>query len=154
MNIKLLAGLVLALPVTLGGCVTNETRPIKKIAAKQATVQVKVLLGEIQKATSSAVMTTEQANKSVRSGVKLAEATAGSIRSMAGTINESAQAAAQIAASAQQQSVGMDQVAYAMQNINEASVQNVAASRQTEAAAQSLQNLGQRLKTVVDEFQK
>ncbi len=40
MNIKLLAGLVLALSVTLGGCVTNETRPIKKIAAKQATVHI------------------------------------------------------------------------------------------------------------------
>jgi methyl-accepting chemotaxis protein len=133
--------------------VAQEIRSLAE-QSKQATVQVKALLGEIQKATSSAVMTTEQASKAVRSGVDLSESAAKSLRSMAGTIHESAQAAAQIAASAQQQAVGMDQVAYAMQNINQASAQNVAASRQTETAAQGLQNLGLRLKSVVDQFQK
>lgn len=133
--------------------VAQEIRSLAE-QSKQATVQVKVLLGDIQKATSAAVMSTEQANKAVRTGVEMSEAAARSIRSMAGTIQESAQAAAQIAASAQQQSVGMDQVAYAMQNIHQASAQNVAGSRQTEAAAQGLQELGQRLKVLVDQYQK
>jgi methyl-accepting chemotaxis protein len=128
--------------------VAQEIRSLAE-QSKQATVQVKALLGDIQKATSSAVMATEQAGKSVRSGVELSEGAARSIRSMSATIEESAHAAAQIAASAQQQAVGMDQVAYAMQNINQASAQNVAASRQTEAAAQGLQSLGLRLKTLV-----
>jgi methyl-accepting chemotaxis protein len=48
----------------------------------------------------------------------------------------------------------MDQVAYAMQNIHQASAQNVAASRQTESAAQGLQQLGLRLKGVVEQYQK
>jgi methyl-accepting chemotaxis protein len=133
--------------------VAQEIRSLAE-QSKQATVQVKALLGDIQKATSSAVMATEQAGKSVRSGVELSEGAARSIRSMSATIEESAHAAAQIAASAQQQSVGMDQVAYAMQNINQASAQNVAASRQTEAAAQGLQSLGLRLKTLVDRYRK
>ena len=133
--------------------VAQEIRSLAE-QSKQATVQVKALLGEIQKATGAAVMTTEQASRAVRSGVELSEGAARSIRSMAGSINESAQAAAQIAASAQQQAVGMDQVAYAMQNIHQASAQNVAASRQTEAAAQDLQQLGQRLKAVVAQYQK
>jgi methyl-accepting chemotaxis protein len=133
--------------------VAQEIRSLAE-QSKQATVQVKALLGDIQKATSSAVMATEQAGKSVRSGVELSAGAARSIRSMSGTIEESAHAAAQIAASAQQQAVGMDQVAYAMQNINQASAQNVAASRQTEAAARGLQGLGLRLKTLVDQYQK
>jgi hypothetical protein len=40
MNIKLLAGGVLAVSLALGGCVTAETKPIKKIEAKQATVHI------------------------------------------------------------------------------------------------------------------
>jgi hypothetical protein len=40
MKIKLLAGAVLALSVALSGCVTSETKPIKKIQAKQATVHI------------------------------------------------------------------------------------------------------------------
>jgi len=133
--------------------VAQEIRSLAE-QSKQATVQVRALLGDIQKATGSAVMSTEQATKAVRSGVELSESAARSIRSMTVTIQESAQAAAQIAASAQQQAVGMDQVAYAMQNIHQASTQNVAASRQTESAAQGLQQLGLRLKGVVEQYQK
>lgn len=133
--------------------VAQEIRSLAE-QSKQATVQVKALLGEIQKATSSAVMSTEQASKAVRSGVELSEGAARSIQSMAEIITESAQAASQIAASAQQQAVGMDQVAYAMQNITQASGQNVAASRQTEAAAQGLQQLGQRLKGLVEQYRR
>ena len=40
MNIKLLASAMLAAVMTLSGCVTNETRPIPKILAKQATVHI------------------------------------------------------------------------------------------------------------------
>jgi methyl-accepting chemotaxis protein len=133
--------------------VAQEIRSLAE-QSKQATVQVRALLGDIQKATGSAVMATEQAGKVVRSGAAQSESAAQAIRSMVSSIDESAHAAAQIAASAQQQAVGMDQVAYAMQNINQASAQNVAASRQTEAAAQSLQTLGERLKAVVDQYQR
>src|SRR5262245_65976996 len=40
MNFKLLAGSLLAVSVTLGGCVTNETKPIPRIEAKAATVHI------------------------------------------------------------------------------------------------------------------
>jgi methyl-accepting chemotaxis protein len=42
--------------------------------------------------------------------------------------------------------VGMDQVALAMDNIKQASTQNVAGTRQAEVAAQSLHELGVKLK--------
>lgn len=120
--------------------------------SKQATTQVRTILGDIQKATSSAVMATEQGSKAVEAGVKLSGEVGESIRLLAESIAESAQAASQIAASAQQQLVGMDQVVLAMQNINQASTQNAASTRQAETAAQNLQGLGQTLKQLVEQY--
>ena len=40
MKFKLLAAAALAIPMLLAGCVTSETKPIPKIAAKQATVHI------------------------------------------------------------------------------------------------------------------
>ncbi|MHB1188356.1 methyl-accepting chemotaxis protein [Thiobacillus sp.] len=120
---------------------------VKSLAeqSKQATAQVRTLLGDIQKATSAAVLATEQGNKAVEAGVRQTGETGEAIRLLAESINEAAQAATQIAASSQQQMVGMDQVAQAMENIKQASVQNVAGTRQAEVAAQGLHELGQKL---------
>ena len=40
MKLKLLAAAAVAIPMLLTGCVTSETKPIPKIAAKQATVHI------------------------------------------------------------------------------------------------------------------
>jgi len=127
---------------------------VKSLAgqSKQATAQVRSILGDIQKATSAAVMATEQGSKAVDSGVKLSAQVRESIAALADSIEEAARAATQIAASAQQQMVGMDQVALAMQNIKQASVQNVAGTKQSETAAQSLQDLGLKLKRLVEHY--
>jgi methyl-accepting chemotaxis protein len=120
---------------------------VKSLAeqSKQATAQVRTILGDIQKATSAAVLATEQGHKAVEAGVKQTGETGESIRLLAESINEAAAAATQIAASSSQQMVGMDQVALAMDNIKQASVQNVAGTRQAELAAQGLHELGVRL---------
>ena len=127
---------------------------VKSLAeqSKQATTQVRTILGDIQKATSAAVLATEQGNKAVEAGVKQAGETGESIRLLAESITEAAAAATQIAASSQQQMVGMDQVALAMENIKQASVQSVAGTKQAEIAAQGLHELGQRLKQVAAQY--
>ena len=124
---------------------------VKSLAeqSKQATAQVRAILGDIQKATGGAVMATEQGNKAVEAGVRLSAEVGESIRVLAESIAEAARAATQIAVSAQQQLVGMDQAVLAIQNIREASTQNVASTKQTEAAAQNLHELGARLKQLV-----
>ena len=71
---------------------------------------------------------------------------------MADTISQSAQAATQIAATSHEQFVGMDQVAMAMENIKLASTQTLGSTKQAEAAAQSLHQLGQKLKQLVSTF--
>jgi methyl-accepting chemotaxis protein len=124
---------------------------VKSLAeqSKQATAQVRTILGDIQKATGTAVLATEQGSKAVQAGVKQTAETGESIRLLADSIVEAAQAATQIAASSQQQMVGMDQVVLAMENIKQASVQNVSGTKQAEVAAQGLHELGQKLSEMI-----
>jgi methyl-accepting chemotaxis protein len=121
--------------------------------SKQATAQVRTILGEIQKATNAAVMVTEQGSKAVEVGVQQAARAGESVQQLAESIAEAAQAAAQIAASSQQQMAGMDQVALAMESIKTASTQNVASTRQTESAAKNIDELGRKLKALVAVYQ-
>ena len=124
---------------------------VKSLAeqSRQATAQVRTILGDVQKATSAAVMATEQGSKAVEAGVRQSTEARESIRLLADSIGEAAQAATQIAASSQQQMGGMDQVALAMENIKQASVQNVAGTKQAEVAAHSLHKLGQKLGSMI-----
>lgn len=127
---------------------------VKSLAeqSKHATAQVRTILGDIQKATSAAVLATEQGNKAVEAGVKQSAEAGESIRLLTDSVTEGAQAAVQIAASSQQQMVGMDQVALAMENIKQASIQNVSGTKQAEAAAESLHELGQKLKQLAEQY--
>ncbi|MEX2542358.1 MAG: methyl-accepting chemotaxis protein [Trueperaceae bacterium] len=130
------------------GVVAQEVRSLAS-QSKQATSQVRTLLGDIQKATNAAVLATEQGKKAVGNGSSQTQATSEAINQLADSVIAAAQAATQIAASNQQQMVGMDQVALAMDNIKQASSQNVAGTRQAEEAAQDLQELGRSLKRLI-----
>jgi methyl-accepting chemotaxis protein len=127
---------------------------VKSLAeqSKQATVQVRGILGEVQKATSAAVMATEQGSKVVEAGVKQSAEVSEVIRQLGESIAEAAQSSTQIAASSQQQVVGMDQVAQAMESIKVATAQNLAGTKQAETAAQQLHDLGETLKQLVARY--
>ncbi|OGQ82029.1 MAG: chemotaxis protein [Deltaproteobacteria bacterium RIFCSPLOWO2_12_FULL_60_19] len=129
--------------------VAQEVRSLAE-QSKQATAQVRSILTDIQKATGAAVLATEQGTKAVDAGVKQSTEAGESIRLLGDSITESTQAATQIAASSQQQLVGMDQVALAMENIKQASTQNVAGTKQAETAAHNLNELGRKLKQLVE----
>ena len=126
---------------------------VKSLAeqSKQATGQVRAILNDIQRATSAAVLATEQGSKVVDAGAQKSQESGEAIRQLSESVTESAQAAVQIAASSQQQLAGMDQVALAMEGIKQASAQNVASTQQVEAAAQRLNELGQQLIRVVEQ---
>jgi methyl-accepting chemotaxis protein len=133
------------------GVVAQEVKSLAE-QSRQATDRVRAILDEIHKATTAAVMATEQGGKAVEAGTRQTEMAGESIGSLAGSVSEAAQAATQIAASSQQQLVGMDQVAGAMENIKQASTQNAASARQLENAARNLNELGQRIKTLVESY--
>ena len=128
---------------------------VKSLAeqSRQATNQVRTILGDIQKATTTAVMATEQGSKAVEAGARQTEIAGGAIQVLTESVMDSAQAATQIAASSQEQLVGVDQVAVAMDSIKLASSQNVASAQQLETAARNLSDLGQRLKQMVERYQ-
>ena len=131
--------------------VAQEVRSLAE-QSKQATGQVRGILGDIQKATSGAVLATEQGSKAVETGVRRSQEAGDAIRQLAESIVESAQAASQIAVSAQQQLAGMDQLVLAAANIRVATTQNLDSTRQAELAAHNLHALGQKLKELVDRY--
>ena len=124
---------------------------IKSLAgqAKQSTTQVRQILGDIQRATSAAVMTTEQGTKQVAIATTQVKQTGEIIVGLAETVNDAAQAAAQIVASSGQQAIGMDQIRQAIANIHDATQQSLSATRQSEQAALDLNKLGARLASLV-----
>ena len=127
---------------------------VKSLAAqsRQATAQVRTILGDIQKATTNAVIAAEQGAKVVDAGARQSKDAGQAIERLADSISESASAASQIAVSAQQQLVGMDQLAQAMGNIKTATTQNLESTRQAEVAAHQLHELGKRLKGMVGQY--
>jgi methyl-accepting chemotaxis protein len=133
---------------------TVVAQEVKTLAeqSKQATAQVRTILNDIQKATSGAVMSTEQGSKAVDSGVSQSNRTGESILALSNSVREAAQAAMQIAASSQQQMAGIDQVASAMESIKQATTQNVEGSKQLETLATNLNGLGQKLKQMTERY--
>lgn len=124
---------------------------VKSLAerSKKATIQVRQILGEIQRATSAAVLSTEQGTKQVAATSRQVVEAGETIRSLANAVGQAAQASAQIVASAGQQAAGMGQIRQAMLNIREATQQNLASTSQAEKAAQDLNALGGRLLLLV-----
>jgi methyl-accepting chemotaxis protein len=127
---------------------------VKNLAtqSKQATAQVRSILGDIQKATTAAVLATEQGSKAVEAGMKQSSEAGESIRLLSISIEESSNSTLQIVTSTQEQAIGMDQIATAIQSINQASNQNVAGSRQIETATRNIYDLNQKLQQLVNRY--
>jgi methyl-accepting chemotaxis protein len=117
--------------------------------SKQATVQVRNLLNDIQNATGAAVMATEQGSKTVMNGIAQSSQMTQSIQSLTVGVNKVVQSASQISMSSHQQFVGIDQVTVAMNNIKEASNQQVDHLRVIEKKIHALRQVGQSLQNLV-----
>jgi methyl-accepting chemotaxis protein len=153
---------LLALNATIGAAAAGEqgrtfavvANEMKNLAdqAKTATVQVRSILGDIQKGINTSVMLTEEAVKRVESGKQQTDVAEQTIRHMADNIDMSVQAFQQIVAATNQQQIGFDQVAQSLNNINTATAQTAASTRQLEKAAANLNALGQQLKRSVESY--
>ncbi|HWX23759.1 MAG TPA: methyl-accepting chemotaxis protein, partial [Vicinamibacteria bacterium] len=128
--------------------VASEVKALAE-QSKQATSQVRQILGEIQRTTQAAVLATEQGVKASDAGESLSQRTGEAIHLLTESLAEAAQAAKQILITAQEQSAGVEQVASAMANISQVSTQNMAATRQMARAAQDLNSLAQQFKALV-----
>jgi len=131
--------------------VAQEIRNLAE-QSKQATMQVRKILNDVQKATNAAVLATEQGNRAVEAGVKKSAQAGEAIRTLTESSREAVQIATQIVASSQQQLIGMDQIGMAMQNINQAGMETALSMTQAEDALTNLHDLGQKLKELVEQF--
>jgi len=112
-------------------------------------VQVREILGEIQRATNAAVMVTEEGSKGVDQGQTLVNRAGDSIRDLSHAIEEAALAAMQIAASTRQQTIGMDQLTQAMRTIKKATTETLNTTLQVKASVQNLRDASNRINMVL-----
>ena len=120
--------------------------------AKDATVQVRAILGEIQKGINTSVMLTEEALKRVESGKDQADVAEKNIQQLGTSIQESVKAFQQIVAATNQQQIGFDQVAQALKNITQSIDQAASGNRQLEGAAANLSALSQQLEQAIQRY--
>ncbi len=113
--------------------------------SKRATQQVRQILGEIQRATHGAVLSTEEVTKGVAAAAEAGAQAGRTISALTETLTEAAQSSSQIVASAGQQATGMAQISQAMKNLDQVARQNLVATRQVEQAAMHLNALGSQL---------
>jgi methyl-accepting chemotaxis protein len=132
--------------------VAMEVRQLAE-QSRQATSRVADILNEIQQATNTAVMVTEEGSKQADSGASLVHVAGEAIRELAVTLETSAQAATQIAASTHQQTNGMDQLMAAIETIQQATAQTAASTQQAERSAQALNEMASQMETVVAQYQ-
>jgi methyl-accepting chemotaxis protein len=127
---------------------------IKNLAdqSKAATVQVKTILGDIQKEINTSVMLTEEAVKRVDLGRHQADMAALAIRSMTANIDQSVQAFQQIVAGTNQQQIGFENVMRALKDMSRANEQTATGTRETESAAGNLTAIGRQLRTVTEAY--
>ncbi len=113
--------------------------------AKDATNQVRAILGDVQRGINTSVMLTEEAVKRAATGKERTEITQRTIGEIANRFQESVLTFQQIVASTNQQQLGIEQVMGALQNIRQASQQTAAGTRQLNDAASNLGGLSEQL---------
>ncbi len=118
--------------------------------SKEATVQVRRIVADIQKSAQASVMAAEQGVKAAEAGTGTAQRSGAAIAKLADNIVDASDGAQQIMAMSDQQQAGMDQIVLAMQNIEQASNQTVAATQQVERASLSLDQLARKLTGIVN----
>lgn len=131
--------------------VASEIRSLAD-QSKQATVQVRKILGDIQAATTSAVIATEEGTKKVEAGMELATRSGEMLNVLGSTVEQSAGAARLIANASRQQTAGVEQVADAMSAINEAMSHAVSSLRQSELSQQQLSDTILRVNELLESF--
>jgi len=127
---------------------------VKSLAdqSKQSTRQVRKILSDIQKATSSAIMATEQGNKEVLHGIEESQEVNAAIQSLSDSIANSTQLTQQISYANEQQFTGIEQINLAMSNIKVASSQNADAAKNLEQTVNMIKDLGSRLMAFVERY--
>lgn len=133
------------------GVVAQEIKNLSE-SSKEANLQIRNILKEIQKSISTAVMVTEEGNKAVAEGLKLNAVSKESIKALSQSVSDSVNASIQIAASSMEQLEGMDQIAIAMESIKIASLQASTSTSQSAVSVKDIQDMAQNLSKLMTQY--
>jgi methyl-accepting chemotaxis protein len=113
--------------------------------SKQAAVQVRAILSEIQKGAREASSATDEGAKRAASTMELSRSAGEAIEGLQGVIKESAQAARQIANDTRQQTIGVEQMVTAIAELSTAIHDSAAGAKAIEEGTESLAAVSLRL---------
>ncbi|PHV12856.1 CHASE3 domain-containing protein [Chitinimonas sp. BJB300] len=122
------------------------------LQSKQAVVQVRTILVEIQQLISALLSATEQSSMAVESGVEQSGLAGDALARMAEVAAHNAQAAQQIAVTAMQQAIGVQQITEVVQHLRQGNLDNLASMRNMQQATQDLQQTSQQLGGIIGRF--
>ena len=121
---------------------------IRKLAdeSKQATTKITSLIHDIQQATNSTVMATEEGSKEIESGVELAHNIAYNIDNLRNTINSSVQAVKEIVTTSDYQSSCVNEVSESIKAINNGLLESTENIKKCAGILNNLINLSDSIK--------
>lgn len=139
----------------LGKGFSVVAQEVKALAAlsKEATAEVRRILGDIQKATAAAAVSIEQGSGIVDAAVNQSSDAGRAIEALTRSVSEAASAAAQIAAANHEQLVGIDQVVTAMKGIQESMYRHAESSKSIDTAARQLTIIRDALNMLLRRYQ-
>ncbi len=120
--------------------------------SKQATAQVRTILNDVQKATNTAVIVTEQGSKEVNRGVHLVDQAGSVIRSLLATLSSAEQAAHKIVATVSEQAAGINHIAAAMKEIKLAAGDSQGSAEEVVNIAHDLSEQCSEMHDLVDKY--
>ena len=126
---------------------------VRRLAERtvEATRQIKGLIEEIQKATNSTIMVTEEGTKAVDSASHLVDKVQLSFDSIIGLVEETARSAKEITFSTQQQTSACEQMAETMTEVRDVAQQVAGSARETERAISEIIALTEKLQALSEE---
>ncbi len=124
---------------------------IRKLAdqSKKSADQIQGIIGDIQKATDSTVMVTDEGTKTVEVGVEIARETAKSFTGVTDAMNRVFENTQQISLNVKQQAIAIGEVLEAMNIINTGARESAAGVAQTKEGIHQLDRSAQTLKLLV-----
>ncbi|MGQ5524938.1 methyl-accepting chemotaxis protein [Chitinimonas sp. PSY-7] len=122
------------------------------LQSKQAVIEVRTILVEIQHLISSLLTAAEQSSMAVDHGVVQSGVAGDALVRMAEISSQNAKAAQQIAVTAMQQAIGVQQITAVVQHIKQGGTDNLASMHNMQQSTQNLQRISRQLGGIIARF--
>jgi methyl-accepting chemotaxis protein len=131
--------------------VASEVRRLAE-RTRESAEEIKGIVGEIQSATNTSVLATEQGVKEVESGVSLATRARGSLEEIIQMVDRTTQAIRQITFATQQQQSASEQIVLTMREVADVTRDAASGMKQSANSVGELNLLADQFKTRIREF--